>query len=509
LRISILCATALLFFTGCPKREKAPAPAPSAITTAPSAKPWQSLASKRRIPSVEKDKGASLLHAVPGTSLLLVHEGSGWSVYPLGADKPSAHLAEKADYRVTEKLAGALLLRGEPTGITAFDAKTLTKAWSLATPDWMVDNATLLDDGSTLVLAIGKDTLANELVVVDAKTGAKKWSTPLYPSTAHHAYAGGNLVVLAKPDGTTALEGTTGKELWKRPHYGENGEFYDLVTTERLLGRYGVLVDARTGKDAPKIEGVQEFSRIVRSPSGVVVALESTMDGGVVALDLVNAKVKWKATLPRHDSNVPTGLKTPLERTTDGLGSLHDERSYPYSLAVDDDAVFATRGDGVIHAFNLTDGKERWTWSLLGGGFAIVPGPPFTLYAIQDGVVEVFEEGKVPPERATITGIVTEAGKPLAQKEIWIGATKTQTDENGKFSGAFEGNGNVRVVLHAPAPTPPGESAGLRGVGGFGSSRHCFHEASDLVRLQGLQGVQEKRSYDVKLAAEVSCRSSF
>ena len=469
---------------------------------------WEGLSSKRRLELPDQAKGANRVIALPG-NLLLVHEGTGWSVFPRGARKPTAHLAEKADYKVRENVAGHYLLRGEPSGlVTVYDARTLTSVWTYATPNFNPNHAYLVEDGKTLLVELGKDSavLSDIAVAFDVATGATKWSVPLSASTSNHASYGGGRFLIALPEVTTALDVATGKPLWTRPHSGTHGEFYSFVGKKKIVGRYGEIIDAATGKDLAKLD-VPELgvTDVVPGDESIAYSLQTTFQGSLFAIDLVHDKLLWKTEFPRMNPDMPRGKPTPVELAASGTAfatlSGSDQRYYGNLLVPDARAVFTMREDGILRAFDRLTGKERWSWSLLGTDIAVFPDRPFTLYAVQDGAVIALEDGNTSVEHATITGTLTEQGKPSAGQDIWVGPTKTKTDAEGRFKATYDGRGDVRVIVHNPAPMPPGTNPGL-GLGLGRTHTRCSLDGEQLVFLFG-QG-----TYDVKVEALVDCQTS-
>lgn len=189
-------------------------------------------------------------------------------------------------------------------------------------------------------------TTESELVVLDAKTGADEWSTPLPRTgetsptvTSRHVYVGtdGSLVAIDRRSQSVAWERET--DLSELSHSG------------------------------PEVSGPPTVAR-----DAVIVG---TYDGSMNAFDATSGDLRWSetvTTLP-NESETPSYGNTPF---FDGPAAIADGR------------VYATNNNGILYAFDLETGERLWSVESVEGSFhggpTVVDG---VVYATSTGLAAV------------------------------------------------------------------------------------------------------------------------
>jgi glucose dehydrogenase len=276
----------------------------------------------------------------------------------------------------------------------ALDAKTGKKVWSFKTvPDdlWAKSSAAkevnsggglwyppAFDEEGSMYIAVGNpgplpgteqfpwgssrpgpDLYTDSIVKLNAKTGKMGWYFQLTPHDVNDwdlndppilaLVNGQDMVIGAGKSGiVVALEGGSGKLLWKRPVGIHNG--HDDIGKEAMEGKtpklpVTILPGSLGGVIAPMAtDGKTLFVPVVNS-SLTLSSQEEKSEGGpdngeLVAIDLATGKVKWKK-----------------EMATPAFG---------YVTAVND-LVFSTTYDGTVSAFNAKTGSVVWREKLPAG----------------------------------------------------------------------------------------------------------------------------------------------
>lgn len=276
----------------------------------------------------------------------------------------------------------------------ALDAKTGKKVWSFKTvPDdlWAKSAAAkkvnsggglwyppAFDEEGAMYIAVGNpgplpgtdrfpwgssrpgpDLYTDSIVKLDAKTGKMRWYFQLTPHDVNDwdlndppilaLVKGHDMVIGAGKSGiVVALEGGTGKLLWKRPVGIHNG--HDDIGKEAMEGKtpklpVTILPGSLGGVIAPMAtDGKTVFVPVVNA-SLTLSGQEEKSEGGpgngeLVAIDLATGKVKWKAEM--------------------------SSAAFGYVTAVND-LVFATTYDGTVSAFDAKTGSVVWREKLPAG----------------------------------------------------------------------------------------------------------------------------------------------
>lgn len=205
----------------------------------------------------------------------------------------------------------------------------------------------------------GPDLYTDSIVKLDAKTGKMRWHFQLTPHDVNDwdlndppilaLVKGQDMVIGAGKSGiVVALEGGSGKLLWKRPVGIHNG--HDDIGREAMEGKtpklpVTILPGSLGGVIAPMAtDGKTLFVPVVNS-SLTLNGQEEKSEGGpgngeLVAIDLATGKVKWKE-----------------EMATPAFGY----------VTVVNDLVFATSYDGTISAYDSKSGTVLWREKLPAG----------------------------------------------------------------------------------------------------------------------------------------------
>ena len=205
---------------------------------------------------------------------------------------------------------------GYPTQtVVAFDLKARRTSWKYT---WRPGSG-----GGQPAVANGMVYLVNEskkekketksLVALDAKTGDKKWETPLPPAGGIRGGIAVNdrQVVYLTNAWTIAVDPTRGNILWRydalgygnKTAGGPRGEFNggptiagDLVLVGGVLDREGYLLamNAKTGRGAWRLETIGRPAQIMVSGGA---AYFGTTKGFLYAVDASSGNGKWKVSL--------------------------------------------------------------------------------------------------------------------------------------------------------------------------------------------------------------------
>lgn len=205
-------------------------------------------------------------------------------------------------------------------------------------------------------------------------------------------------------------------------------------------------LDARTGKrrwDTPLGRAGERVAGVATTGDALVAAttLDGAAGGRLVALDVADGAVRWRAPLPGPVAGSPTvadGAVYTATRSTDGAVYAHApdgtrrwrqpvDREPETAASVADGAVVVGTTDGLV-ALDAADGAVRWNGSAVAGdaccpdvqgtpaiadGTVYVPGIDEALYAVSaaDGSVEwtaplVEDHGNAVPSPAVADGTV-------------------------------------------------------------------------------------------------------
>lgn len=394
-----------------------------------------------------------------GTTLLL--GGDSLRSYPLGAATPSAILTG-ADASVSQFLGTFFAVKGLALGlsttaeVTALDAATGDARWRWRNADpspSTLDSVTSVGDALAMVFARPAATrdgaLRGQLVVVSAARGEPRWTHDFEQVPVGVTSDGARLFVLEMTGRLTALNGSDGAETWHAdgdsPATRDDVMLFDggalaITSPDRPMR----ILRARDGSldHAVELPGQAYARHPAAAGGGLVVVPVSTLAargherslGAVrfVAVELSSGRVRWQ---------------------TDELrGADRPSLSPP---VIERDAVFTCGGDGVLRAHDLATGQERWQ-SGVGGCNTVTPiadrdsGALAIAVAWREDSVAIFRRGERAPaalERATVTGVVTARGRPVAGCTVLVGDQSLRTDARGRYAATVTARGVVRVAL--------------------------------------------------------------
>lgn len=462
----------LLVPWACHRTEReAPADAVAPTTTASAAAPSVSASAPRVALSAAPARWKSLAPA-----LTLKNTPASWSsitvlddvvtvvgydaearVYEVGSDTPKATLARTEWSSRVGGVQNGLLLVADVKKVSAYDARTLKKRWTTPLPT--LSSAMTFVSGPGYVALLASFESGGAIYGLDAATGAVRWQKPF--SFQAKMAASGPLVVAYYNYETLCLDGMTGAVKWERRKDWD----HDLAMADPSRLVFG----------SPK-------AIVLRAPLSGADSATFPLDG--VGMDLALAG-DLLAGSHRGGRTFAMDLKSGAHWTTPPpappTGGLVTSSYVPEPVVIDDDAIFVTRADGVLYAFERSDGKERWSWPTHGSGaLGVVHAPEFALYV--GGTrnrVFVFKEGTRAPEQATIRGTALLDGKPMAGVEVIVEGKPLTTDTAGKFTTQLTSVGAVAVSVE-------------KRVG------KCLVSKSAIVDLEG------KGTYDVLLDATSS-----
>jgi outer membrane protein assembly factor BamB len=173
--------------------------------------------------------------------------------------------------------------------VTAYDRSTGEKRWTITAPNAGLEPYTFTAGRTVAIGMSSQDRTTNQTIVVDAATGAERWTSPL-------ALVGvsGATVLLKGPDAQDAKvqahDATDGQLMWERD--GSVGSVSPMGTRLGLstgLGSFTV-VNARDGKAQYELSGVS-----VAANARVVVYEQ---DQVLHVIDAATGKKRWSTPLP-------------------------------------------------------------------------------------------------------------------------------------------------------------------------------------------------------------------
>lgn len=196
-------------------------------------------------------------------------------------------------------------------------------------------------------------TTDEELVVLNATTGASEWSSPLPSEGVTTPTVTERRVFLGTENGVVAVDRDSRTSTW---------------TVESNVSELAY--------ENPEVNGAPTVRE------GIVFA--GTYDGALYALDASTGERRWATavTMLPDETEAPSAGNTPF---------------FQGPPAVAHGAVFASNANGYLYAFDVTTGEERWRVEASEGGFG--PGPTViedTVYAVsQVELVAVAADGTV------------------------------------------------------------------------------------------------------------------
>lgn len=167
--------------------------------------------------------------------------------------------------------------------------RLLTKAelWKSAVPGNSLDTIPVMDSGALVFCAGGA---AQRIVSLEVATGKLRWNKDGFcEAVVAHA---GNVYILSRLDGSiSALDGKTGRTLWRTPGIGLSGSIFareSLVITDRMI------VSERTGRVIRRFSAGRKLLAVAKDrmfwESGTEKLICSSYDGEVVWEQRIPAK---------------------------------------------------------------------------------------------------------------------------------------------------------------------------------------------------------------------------
>lgn len=410
-----------------------------------------------RVTTIQTPRSVTL--RATGTTLLL--GGDLLRSYPLGAAAPSAILTG-ADASVSQFLGTFFAVKGLVLGlsataeVTALDAPTgaLRWRWRHADPSpSTLDSVTPVGDALALLLsrpaATRDGALRGQLVVVSAARGESRWTHDFERVPASVASDGARLFVLETSGRLTSLDASDGAETWHAD--GDAPATRDDV----MLFDGGAL--AITSPDRPmRVLRARDgaLERSVELPGRAYARHPAAAGGGLVVVPVSTLTARG------HERSLGAMRFVAVELSTGRIRWQTDElrgadRPSLSPPVIERDAVFTCGADGVLRARDLATGAERWQ-SGVGGCNTVTPiadrdsGALALAVAWRDDAVAIFRRGErapAPLERATITGVVTARGRPVAGCTVLVGDQSLRTDARGRYTATVVARGVVRVAL--------------------------------------------------------------
>ena len=238
-----------------------------------------------------------------------------------------------------------------PPGPTA-NPRVLTRAWTV--PGAAVGSPAA-DDATAYFLS-----KYHELVAVDAASGQVRWRQPTNESgfggTGGTVVVAGSVVVVGD-DNVLGFNRLTGALRWRfQPSEGYGPGFYlgyqatadGVIYAGSPSGRL-YAVDTLTGRPRWTTVVAGDGKTTVYPPrfSGAYVAAGYTEFvapslGGIVMLDAATGRIVWSRAFP-----------TPRDRSL--------SVSWAGGPVFVDELVIVSAGDGIIHAYDVASGNERWS----------------------------------------------------------------------------------------------------------------------------------------------------
>lgn len=173
--------------------------------------------------------------------------------------------------------------------VVAYDA-TGRRLWT-----WFADELVLappLADGAGGIIVVAR---SGAVTVLDARSGAPRWSTSLgADARAEPVIAGGLVLVADERERLTALDAATGAVAWRR-----DPGLAAVLAADAGSGLVVVLLDSGGVAALELADGAQRWSATLRGIArGLLIAEETVValaDEGVLAFGAVDGAVRWSA----------------------------------------------------------------------------------------------------------------------------------------------------------------------------------------------------------------------
>jgi outer membrane protein assembly factor BamB len=263
------------------------------------------------------------------------------------------------------------------------------------------------------------------------KDGREAWRVPL--AADHELASGSNLVFVPAAEAVHALDVATGREVWLAPTGTITAPL--LVRTGWLIAISGEKLSAYRAADGSRV-WTGDTGEIRERPTidGDTLYL-STTDGRVLALDLANGQQRWEQRLGGagrqplvYGDRVYVGSN---DRWFYALKTKDGERDWRWRIGAellgradaDEQHVYVTAMDNLLHAFDRVSGAQRWRQELpfrpvsgpvVVGEAVVVPGVSDTLLFFDGNAGRLVRQIKLDARLAVPPGFGIEPGDTMA-----------------------------------------------------------------------------------------------
>ncbi len=305
-------------------------------------------------------------------------------------------------------------------GIFCFDSATGATLWenNLGTPIYAAVSA-----GENLVVAASDSGV---VFALDSNDGAMRWRSAIRRQISAIPVVGKGRVLVRTADGLIiGLDSRTGETAWQlekaAPGLSLHGDSTPVITGDAVLvglssGRL-IANDVVNGRDywetsLSYVKGQNELERISDSDAAPIVrgatVYAAAYQGSVVALQLQNAEVIWRA-------KVSTRLP----------------------MAIAQDQLFVTGELGEVVALSLDDGSTLWEQPAFRGHGVSQP-------IVQGGRVIVGDA------EGNIHTLDIDSGSLIETREVVSGAVAAMVQGDGQFT-VFSSAGSLSTLSLSPA----------------------------------------------------------
>lgn len=305
---------------------------------------------------------------------------------------------------------------GGPNGLLALDAQSGREVWHVAG----IGGVSAVADSVLIVRDGGTDESNDDLIALDAKTGAERWRHAKSQDAGWTPVIDKGVVYIpALPNAMQALDIQTGETIWSMELPGAVTKSASLSDEMVIFGNTDGNLYALSRDDGQIIWTASLMGGVIGVPAidrgQIFVSIREGDKPGLHALDLATGKVLWSHT-----------------------GSSADVRY----AAVSGGIVYFPSLDGTLTALNAADGTQKW--QLKTGG--PIEGSPVVAGTV---VYQVSEDGQ-------LYAVDGETGTT-----IWTfaldGPSSVETPVAGDVIYVFSQTGTVYALSEAASPM--GDSA--------------------------------------------------
>ncbi len=276
-----------------------------------------------------------------------------------------------------------------------------------------------------------------EVVALDDTTGSVRWTRQGH---ILNVWGGGPNVFIGE-EAFTAIDAMSGKDVFRREHYGVHHAAADGARVVTTYGDDTVRVlDARSGAEISSAHvGVMQWGSEIAIDGGTAYVYASEVRDAelkappsVVAIDLTTGATRW-----RHE--------------TPNLVPFHGGTSTG-GLATTPSTVLFCTSDGVVHALDRIAGTEQWSNGVGHCGPIVVTEHGAAAYVQSERGSDLLTPGERRPRRTTITGVVKLADNPVAGATVTAFGFVTTADAKGRYTLPIDALGIVVVTAQGAVP---------------------------------------------------------